>query len=248
VENSKDKNISSNSSVADYVAMAAKSIVGAVPFVGSLLVEIVGTTIPNQRTDRIAKFASILEERLSQVEQAHVRAQITNENFTDLIEEAVRQVARSTSDERREHIANLVEEGVKSDDISFIESKHLLRILGEINDIEVIWLRFYQNPMMSGDSEFRAKHEQILRPIRTHLGSPQADVDKSTLNNSYKEHLVRLGLLKESFKVDSKTKMPSFDSRTGAPQHHGYSLTRFGRLLLRQIGLGDDNQDFGVNR
>ena len=48
----------------DYVTSAAKAILGAVPFAGSLLTELAGTVIPNQRIDRIAKFAAVLEYRL----------------------------------------------------------------------------------------------------------------------------------------------------------------------------------------
>jgi ABC-type transport system substrate-binding protein len=41
----------------DYVTAAAKAVFGMVPFVGSLLAELAGTIIPNQRIDRIVKFA-----------------------------------------------------------------------------------------------------------------------------------------------------------------------------------------------
>ena len=71
----------------DYVASAAKAALDAVPFAGSLLAEIAGTVIPNQRIERIVSFAKALDARLEKVEQAHIRAQMTNENFTDLVEE-----------------------------------------------------------------------------------------------------------------------------------------------------------------
>ena len=58
----------------DYVTSAVKAIVGAAPFVGSLLVEIAGVVIPNQRMDRIARFAQALEARLSELEQDVVRS------------------------------------------------------------------------------------------------------------------------------------------------------------------------------
>ena len=41
----------------DYVASAAKAALSAVPFAGSLFAELAGTVIPNQRIDRIIKFA-----------------------------------------------------------------------------------------------------------------------------------------------------------------------------------------------
>ncbi len=222
---------------ADYVASAAKAALGAVPFAGSLLVELAGTVIPNQRIERIVRYAAELDKRLSGLEQEHVRAQLANENFTDLMEEGLRQAARSTSDERRQHISSLIANSLTPEAISFVESKHLLRILGEINDIEIILLRSYLNPTIGGDEEFRSKHEELLRPVPVHMGSPQSDLQKRTLYDSYKQHLSRLGLLKERFETDSKTKMPKFDSGTGSPKLRSYQITSLGRLLLGQVGL-----------
>lgn len=54
---------------ADYVASAAKAALGMVPFVGSLLAELAGTIIPNQRIDRLVRFAEKLAARLSNLEQ-----------------------------------------------------------------------------------------------------------------------------------------------------------------------------------
>jgi hypothetical protein len=225
----------------DYVASAAKAALGAIPFAGSLLVEIAGTVIPNQRIDRIGRFAAELEKRLAGLERDRICAHLTDENFTDLVEEGLRQAARSTTEDRRQHLANVIAASLTSEDVSFIESKHLLRLLGEVNDVEVIWLRFYLHPTMGGDEEFRAKHEQLLVPRRATMGSSQAEIDQETLQRSYKQHLERLGLLRERYKVDSKTKMPDFE-RDGRPKVQGYELTRLGRLFLRQLGFDDPYQ------
>jgi hypothetical protein len=222
----------------DYVASAAKAVLGVVPFVGSLLVEIAGTVIPQQRIDRIAGFASELEKRLRGLEDDRMRAHLTDENFTDLVEEGLRQAARATTADRRAHIANVISTSLTSEDVSFIESKHLLRLLGELNDIEIIWLRSYLNPMMEGDKEFRTKHQDILRTQFATLGSSQAEIDRATLQDSYKEHLEQLGLLRERFRVDSKTKLPEFGS-DGRPKAQGRTLTSLGRLFLRQLGFED---------
>lgn len=226
-------------SISDYVASAAKAALGAVPFVGSLLAEIAGSVIPNQRIDRLVRFASELENRLNTVDKAAVRAHLTDENFTDLVEEGLRQAARSTTDDRRRHIANVIAGSLTSEDISFIESKHLLRLLGEINDIEVVWLRFYLDQVMQGDEEFRAQHKDVLATVMASMASPRSEIDKETLQRSYKEHLEQLGLLQERYRLDSKTKLPEFDRASGRPKTQGYELTRLGRLLLRQVGFQD---------
>ena len=92
------------SNTSDYVTSAAKAALGTVPFIGSFLAELAGTVIPNQRIDRIVKFAQTLERRLSNLEEEFIRAQLSDEQFTDLLEEGLRQSARSLTDERRDCI------------------------------------------------------------------------------------------------------------------------------------------------
>jgi hypothetical protein len=220
----------------DYVVLAAKAALGAVPFAGSLLSEIAGSIIPNQRIDRIVSFARELEARLSDVDQRFVRSQLTNENFTDLIEEALRQVARSVSQERRAHIAALIVNGLKPDDVSFIESKHLLRILGEINDIEVIRLVSHLYETMGSGEDYWNKHRDVLEPVAPAFGSSQREIDKGTLQDSYDEHLAQLGLLSARHNVDSRTNQLVVDRFTGALEVRGYAITSLGRLLLKQVG------------
>ena len=226
----------------DYVVSAAKAALGVVPFVGSLLTELAGTLIPNQRIDRLTKFAETLGVKLESIEQDFVRTQLHNENFTDLVEEGLRQAARSLTDERREYIASIIASSLSSEDIEYLESKHLLRILGEINDVEVIWLRSYLNPIMGGDREYREKHQDILKPVRAHLGATQAIHDKNTFQEDYKEHLSRLGLLSPKYQTDLKTHLPEFDSSSGRMKIRSYELTSLGRLLLRHLGFRRENE------
>jgi hypothetical protein len=223
----------------DYVASALKAALGAIPFAGSLLSELAGYVIPNQRTDRIVRFIEVLEKKLTDFERDFVHSQLKNENFTDLFEESVRQAAHSLSDERREYLASLIANSISQQDIEYIESKHLLRILGELNDIEIIWLRFYLVPYMGGDEEFRTAHSNILTPIRASMADPPNVVDKESLQKSYKDHLAQLGLLSPRYKTDMDTHQPEFNTSTGALELRGYDLTHLGRLLLRQIGLSN---------
>lgn len=225
----------------DYVASAAKSILGAAPFAGSLLVEIAGTIIPNQRVDRIAKFAAQLEKTIFQLQYDLVRTQLTDENFTDLLEESVHQAARSVTDERRTYIASLVTHSISTDSIKFIESKHLLRILSEINDIEVLWLRFYLDTRFQAaveeDGTFRKRHADVFDISREALGTAEQCRYKSAMKDSYLQHLSGLGLLSPKYRVEDDSKMPNFDRFQGEFELRGYNLTILGRLLLRHIGL-----------
>ena len=226
------------SRLVDYSVAATRGVANLVPIVGPVLAEVLGVVIPQRRIDRIAKFAAELERRLSSVEKNMLESQLNNGEFSDLIEEGFRQAARSLSDERRQYIASIITNSLSSENISYAESRHLLRILDEVNDIEIIWLRFYLEPTMGGDEEFRETHRNVLEPVPATFGSSQETLDKHTLQESYKEHLFQLRLLERRYKIDHKTKEPDFDKRTGTQKVQGYKITSLGRLFLKEIGLG----------
>ena len=52
------------SNVKDLATIFGKGLVGAIPFVGPLAAEIVGSIIPNQRIDRIETFLKMLESKI----------------------------------------------------------------------------------------------------------------------------------------------------------------------------------------
>ena len=227
------------SRLADYSVAATRGAANLIPIVGPVLAEVLGVVIPQQRIDRIAKFAAELERRLSSVEKNMLESQLNNGEFTDLIEEGFRQAARSLSDERRQYIASLIINSLSSENISYAESRHLLRILDEVNDIEIIWLRFYREATMGGDEEFWKTHRNVLEPVPVAAyGSSQETLDKHTLQESYKEHLFQLRLFERRYRMDHNTKEPAFDEWTGTQEVEGYEITSLGRLLLREIGLG----------
>lgn len=227
----------SNSSI-DYVTTAAKAALGLVPFAGSLLAEVAGAIIPRQRIDRIADFAARLEARIAHLECRPPWKVLSDEEFTDLTEESLRQASRATTPERREYLASMLASSLSSDAISYAETKHLMRILGELNDVEIVWLRFYANPVLDGDHEFRARHAKVLERSHVHMESPTEDMDKDAIQESYTDHLLRLGLLSEQVRKD-RNGSPEFDRHSGKFQIASRRTSSLGELLLRQIGLTD---------
>src|SRR5204862_134904 len=85
----------------DIAVSAMNSAVGALPIIGSFMIELVGITIPNQRFDRLIKFSTQLEAKLGKLDNSILKLALHNENFTDLMEESLKQAIRSLSDERR---------------------------------------------------------------------------------------------------------------------------------------------------
>lgn len=238
-ERDKKSNKELKAQATDYVASGVRSALGAVPFAGSLLSEIAGTIIPNQRIDRIADFAEKLEERIRDLEEDAVRSHLDDEEFTDLVEEGLRQAARATTEERRAYLASLIAKSLTEEAIEHSESRHLLRMLGELSDVEVVWLRAYDNPVPQEDEEFRERHKHILEPVAAHFGSSEEEIDKEALQKSYKAHLERLGLIAGKVKID-RDKNPEFDRQKGDFKRQLYRTTRLGHLLLRMIDCTAD--------
>lgn len=224
----------------DFLVSFAKSAVGTIPVAGPLLSELIGSVIPNQRIDRLTKYLNELDQRLSNIKSSILDELRQDEEFIDLVEEGFVQASRATSDERRKYIASIIENGIKDESIEFLDSKYLLKLLAELNDIEIIWLRFYLDPTLNGDVEFRNRHKTVLKPISSYKEADKETFNKSSIQDSYKEHLERLQLLESHLKVDRKIGLPEFNTSTGKPKVASRRITYLGRMLLENIGLKND--------
>lgn len=231
------------STTTDLIASFAKVGAGQLPIVGSLVSEVVGNIIPNQRVDRIAEFVRLLDERVSDVEQSLLTERFKQPEVVDVLEDAFIQAARATSQERLEHIANIVANGISPDELNTAETKRMLWLLGQLNDSEVILLRSKLGKTREdaqADAAFREKHEELLVPDTTVTGSAEEEFDKAALTGSYKQHLHELGLLKKRFKRPKRSELPEFDHKTGMMNSSGSELTRLGKMLLRYLDIIPD--------
>ncbi len=62
----------------DYVCATSRAVLGPIPVVGSALAELVTSVIPNQRIDRVAEFAKILKNNVSEDHEKLIRLQLRN--------------------------------------------------------------------------------------------------------------------------------------------------------------------------
>jgi len=107
----------------------------------------------------------------------------------------------------------------------------LLFLLIELNDIEVLLLQSYTR---HNDEELHTKHENILwKPLISE------NLDTKVIHENYKDHMVRLGLLKPRFKKPKRGEFPEFDEKTGMFKAQGHNITTLGRVLLRHTDLDD---------
>ncbi len=220
----------------DLSVSLSKGILGAIPVVGPLMAEVVGTLIPNQRLDRIEKFLKLLEEQVSELNKEQIESRFRDEKFIDLLEDGMLQASRAISDERQKYIASVIENGIKEEEFEYLQKKLILNVLNELNDVEIIVLQSYG--IHPGErNEFFEKHRGLLTPPMATMGSPPEVIDDKALFDAQKNHLVRLGLLKPRFKKPKRGELPEFDDKTGMIKAQGYDITLLGRLLLRNIGL-----------
>jgi hypothetical protein len=227
---------------ADWAVSVAKSVGGVVPFAGPLVNELIGNLIPNQRIDRLEKYILELDKRLSQIDENLTKKSFENKECIDLIEEGFAHASRATSDERREYIASIIANGLDEDKIAYSESKYLLKLLQDLNDIDIIWLRAFHLP----NQEFVKTHQSILNPDRADFDSKDRIKEKDALRNSYIKHIERLGLIKTKPKVERTSRElraklgPVFNEFIGKQIFEYPEITILGRMLLKQIDLLPD--------
>ena len=225
----------------DIAAIIGKGLLGAIPFVGPLAAEIVGSVIPNQRIDRIESLLKLLESKIPEADREKVEQKIYSPESIDLIEDGFIQASRALSEERKEYIASLLKNSLTEDEVKHIEYKRLLSMLGELNDLEVLILK--SHTMYRGQQEhqeFWETHEGALTPPMAYMGSSQEEIDKHTIYQTHRLHLANLGLLKPRFKKPKRGELPEFDEKTGMIKAQGYDITALGRLLLRCIDQGGE--------
>ncbi|WP_421978885.1 hypothetical protein [Roseivirga seohaensis] len=222
---------------ADFLAAASRSTIGLVPLAGPLLTELISGIIPNQRMDRLTKYIQELEKRITDVESDIFNRYKNNEDFVDLTEEGFIQAARAITDVRREYIASVIVNGISNTSLNIADSKMLLKILQELSDIEIIWLRSYLDTSMGGDREFREKHKNILTTPQIINVVDKEVIQKYVIQQSYKGHLERLGLVKSKISIDKATGQPQFDRVTGIARTTHTKITTLGKMLLEQIDL-----------
>jgi hypothetical protein len=221
----------------DQVVSLAKGIVGAVPYIGPIVAEVIGAIIPNQRADRITRFLEILDERVAEIEQGHLAAKMRDEQFVDLFEDSLHQASRAISDERKQYIATLLKNSITNEELSHAEEKTLLNLLGQLSDPEIIILQWYGMQPTRGDNEFFERHRSILQGSQAYIGAPQPDLDRAAVHEAFRQNLASLGLIRTRFSKPPGNQLPEFDPDTGMMKASGYGVTALGRLLLRYLEL-----------
>lgn len=222
---------------ADLGAAFFKMLASAAPRVGPYLAEVLGVAIPDFKFDRVVIFARVLGDRVKYLEEDMVRVKSQTQEFADLLEDGMVQASRAMTDERRGYIASLLKNSITNETLEHAEEKKLLALLGELNDAEILMLKFYSLSSIRR-REFAETHEELFGPLDRSLDAPQENIDKGEFRDSYRNKLLEVGLLEPVYKRAEKGQTPDFDERTGRMKATSFRPTGLGKLLLRYIDLG----------
>jgi hypothetical protein len=216
-------------------AGTAISLPGIGLLLGPLLAEVIGAVIPQRRYERIVDTLKIFNKKIEQLDEAVREAKIRDEAFQDILEEGVWQAARASTDERKGYIAAVLANSLTDEELSRVQQKRLLDILGELNDAEIIILLSYSFRSQDERIAFHQQHQQVLIVGSVALGGSEQDADQAAVHRTYKAHLIRLGLLRQQYKKPSKGKEIDFDFDNGTIAPSGTSITRLGRMFLKYL-------------
>ncbi len=224
----------------DRVVTSAKAVFGMVPIAGSVLSEVIGEVIPNQRMERLVKFVEKLGERVEHMEADAFGERCRIPDCVNLIEDALFLAARAKSDERLDHIASIVANGISEDEQKRIQADKMLWILEKLNDVEVVLLRGSlprTREEHDFDFEYRNKHREILAPKTPTRGSDWSEVEEAAMFDSFRQHLVELNLVRVRYQKPKRNELPEFDDKTGMMKAGGRELTLLGRMFLQYLDL-----------
>jgi len=139
--------------------------------------------------------------------------------------------------QRADVMASMVVNGLSDKEVEHSETRRIQTLPGEINDAEIILLRYYLVLTISRDEEFREKHKNTVMYQRPTMVAPQSEKDKVAIIENYREHLISLGLLKNEYGIVHETGLQEIDRFTHAPKISGRRLADMGKVFLGRIGL-----------
>lgn len=230
--------VSVSDTTVDKLTAINKGLLGMLPAVGSILSEIFGSLIPQQRMDRVAAVLKIFDAKIAALEMSAEVLQnlMTAETFVDLFEDAMFQGARALSDERREYIASFLVNSLTQEELAHLQEKRLLALLGELNDIEILILKYHSLRLNAGQQqEFYTRHADVIAIPRPYMGGPEEDTKQYAIHKSYIAHLESLNLLQITYKKPKKDQLHEMDLKTGKIEAKGVSISVLGKLLLQYI-------------
>lgn len=199
----------------DRLISVAKAVAGTLPYIGTLVSELLDNVVPNLRFERIVVFLQELDLKVSRIDEKLecFKVNLASEEGVDLLEEGMLQASRSISLERKQRLASILEKSLSGDTLKYEESRKILNIFRELTDPEVVFLIYYSFEPGLGKgpySDWVEQHSEVLYPISKTITGLNEQLEneqlkKAALQDSYKDTLLRLGLIQSDGRTNSMT-------------------------------------------
>lgn len=225
----------------DRATSVGKAVLGAIPFAGPLLTEIMIGVVPSLKEERLINYVRLINSRVEALEENQKQQARSNPNYLELIEDGALQAIRSTSDTRIEQISEIVAKGLERDEVSIVRRKRILRVFSQIDDDEVLILEAYGHSSAFGVRGLGVRKDpwaKVEKPERLSLNSKVSrdELEEQPLYEMGVSNLRNLGLLELKPKTVRKGEQIKFNTKTGEPEGK-IQITRLGYMMLNEIGL-----------
>jgi len=178
----------------DIVVSIVKAFVSQAPIIGPAVAEFIEYAMPRQRMDRIADTLRRVDEDANNPKK--IIEKMKTPEGRDLLEDAIVQASRALTEDRRQYIANLFRNSLTKEEVLHDQNKKLFKILDELNDSEIILLKYYSMSLgRDMNHPFLKKHWEVLGPIERELASQKTEPRSIAFIYNYMNTLDRLGLV-----------------------------------------------------
>ena len=224
----------------DHLVTGTSSLAALIPVVGAPLAELLIGVLPQMREDRIVEYLRRVREKVDALE-GNMESILTDKENIDLIETGGSMAARATTHKRIARIAEIVSRGLTSKETAAIRRKRLLVMFGEIDDDEFLLLKKYYDvgPAILGERDASGLGATAYDEPSSQ-GASEEGIDKSTLYEAGKQHLLQLGLIERRYPDVEKGEYPPYDPEWGG-FHHIVMISQLGVLLLREAGVKSES-------
>lgn len=183
----------------DKLAAVNKAIIGAIPYAGPALSEIICALIPNQRLDRAIRFLNTIAEKVEELSES-IRA---DKEKISLIETGLRASANSTYKNKCEWTGNIVICGLSSK-VEVPIAEELIEIVEELNREQIILLYYYctyYHRSIVQKGQFMSRFQELFRLQNEFVRDTdeRAMLESKRLLNHKK--LATLGLIENDLRI-----------------------------------------------
>ena len=220
----------------DMTVTATKLITSLFPIPGAAtLGELISTIVPHQRLDRVVAVLQILHDKVESIliDVELLRSRLEKEDFQELLMSCLEQASKALTVERRNYIASFLYKTLTEDDISSINQQKLLSIFGQLDDIDILLLKFFdisQKHEIAIEHPFYLKHKLILEPpmVEENMTPEEYEkrMDEGTIYNEHLSYMQRLGVITTNSNVG-----------LSEDQNRNFHTTPLGKRLLKYIDL-----------